>query len=158
MPIYLDLLSIWEEGVMTEQVHQELIHLGEVFRNQRTALGLSLRDVESATSIRCSCLEAIESGYLGRLISPIYAQGFIKKYAVFLGLDGDRILREHPYVLKIFKDFSEQNMDMLLDLESMGGRNSPEKAIRSWSNVWWAVLCIGSCSILWWLGSWLGVF
>lgn len=136
---------------MKENVHKELVHLGEVFRSRRQSLELSLRDVEAATSIRSSCLEAIEGGCLGKLISPIYAQGFIKKYAVFLGLDGDRILQEHPYVLKIFKDFSSHNIEMLLDLESMGGRNSPEKAVRSWSNLAWAVVAVGVLGCVWWV-------
>lgn len=142
---------------MSENIHQELVHLGEIFKKKREELDLSLKDVEGSTSIRYSCLEAIENGRLGNLISPIYAQGFIKKYALFLGLDGDKILKEHPYVLKIFKEFSEQNMEMFLDLESMGGRNSPEKAIRSWSNLWWAGIAVSGISLLWWLASSLGI-
>ncbi|MEF9497346.1 MULTISPECIES: helix-turn-helix domain-containing protein [Chlamydia] len=143
---------------MAEQIHKELLHLGEIFRTKREEQSLSLKDVEAATSIRYSCLEAIENGYLGKLISPIYAQGFIKKYAAYLGLDSERILQDHPYVMKIFKEFSEHNMEMLLDLESMGGRNSPEKAIRSWSNLWWAGLIVTSGIVIWWLGSLLSIF
>ncbi|BAE81480.1 transcription regulator [Chlamydia felis Fe/C-56] len=143
---------------MAEQIHKELVHLGEVFRTKREEQLLSLKDVEAATSIRYSCLEAIENGCLGKLISPIYAQGFIKKYAAYLGLDGERILQEHPYVMKIFKEFSEHNMEMLLDLESMGGRNSPEKAIRTWSNLWWVGLITISGMAIWWLGSLLSIF
>ncbi|WP_100934083.1 helix-turn-helix domain-containing protein [Candidatus Chlamydia corallus] len=143
---------------MQEHIHKELLHLGEIFRTSRESQSLSLKDVEAATSIRYCCLEAIEQGYLGKLISPIYAQGFIKKYAMYLGLDGDSILKEHPYVMKIFKEFSDHNMEMLLDLESMGGRNSPERAIHSWSNLWWAGLIIVGGIVLWWLGSLFSVF
>ena len=138
---------------MSEHIHKELLHLGEVFRSQREERALSLKDVEAATSIRLSALEAIEAGHLGKLISPVYAQGFMKKYAAFLGLDGERLIKEHPYVLKIFQEFSDQNMDMLLDLESMGGRNSPEKAIRSWFNLGWAGVLVLGVACLWWLGS-----
>ncbi|ANH78229.1 helix-turn-helix domain-containing protein [Candidatus Chlamydia sanziniae] len=138
---------------MKQHIHKELLHLGEVFRTCRESRSLSLRDVEAATSIRYSCLEAIEQGYLGKLISPIYAQGFIKKYAAYLGLDGENILQEHPYVMKIFKEFSDHNIEMLLDLESMGGRNSPERAIHSWANLWWAGLIVVGGMALWWLGS-----
>lgn len=138
---------------MRENVHKELVHLGEIFRSRRQELALSLRDVEAAISIRSSCLEAIEGGCLGKLISPIYAQGFIKKYAMFLGLDGDRILQDHPYVLKIFKEFSSHNIEMLLDLESMGGRNSPEKAVRSWANLAWATVIVGTCGCVWWIAT-----
>lgn len=140
---------------MTERIHQELLHLGSIFRSKREEKALSLRDVETAISIRYSCLEAIENGYLGKLISPVYAQGFIKKYALFLGLDSERILQEHPYVLKIFREFSEHNIEMLLDLESMGGRNSPERAIRSWLNLWKVGGIVVSGILIWRLGLFL---
>ncbi|WP_201456768.1 RodZ family helix-turn-helix domain-containing protein [Chlamydia sp. 17-3921] len=143
---------------MTEHIHKELVHLGDVFRSRREEQALSLKDVEAATSIRSSCLEAIEKGHLGKLISPIYAQGFIKKYALYLGLNGDQILQDHPYVLKILQEFSEHNMEMLLDLESMGGRNSPEKAIRSWAHLGWAGLFVLCGVTLWWLGSLFSIF
>lgn len=143
---------------MAEHIHQELIHLGAIFRSKREEKSLSLKDVETATAIRFSCLEAIENGCLGKLISPIYAQGFIKKYAAYLGLDSDRLLQEHPYVIKIFKEFSEHNMEMLLDLESMGGRNSPEKILRSWLHFWWIGLILGGSAVIWWIGSRLSIF
>ena len=47
---------------MSEHIHKELLHLGEVFRSQREERALSLKDVEAATSIRLSALEAIEAG------------------------------------------------------------------------------------------------
>ncbi|AHH22667.1 helix-turn-helix domain-containing protein [Chlamydia muridarum str. Nigg] len=143
---------------MSEHVHKELLHLGGVFRSQREEKAISLKDVEAATSIRLSALEAIEAGHLGKLISPVYAQGFMKKYADFLGLDGDKLLKEHPYVLKIFQEFSDQNVDMLLDLESMEGRNSPEKAIRSWLNLGWAGAFVLGVACIWWLGTLLHFF
>lgn len=73
----------------------ELKNLGDMLRSRRKELNLSLKDVETATSIRTNYLLAIEEGHMEKLISPIYAQGFVKQYASSLGLDGERLLAEY---------------------------------------------------------------
>ena len=55
--------------------------LGEIFQTRRKELNLSLKEVENSTSIRLPYLQAIEEGQMDKLISPIYAQGFVKQYA-----------------------------------------------------------------------------
>jgi hypothetical protein len=78
-------------GVMSDK----LTTMGEMFRSRRQQLGLSLKDVESATSVRTAYLQAIEDEHMDKLISHIYAEGFAKQYAAFLGLDGERIVGEY---------------------------------------------------------------
>ncbi len=78
--------------VSTEQKRE----LGDIFKNRRKEMNISLREAENATSIRMSYLQAIEEGEMNKLISPVYAQGFIRQYAAFLGVDGDKILRDNP--------------------------------------------------------------
>lgn len=68
--------------------------IGEMFKERRTERNLSLKEIETATSIRMNYLRAIEEGELFNMISPVYAKGFTKQYAQFLGLDGNRILKE----------------------------------------------------------------
>ena len=82
--------------------------IGDMFRNRRKELNLSLKEVESATCIRFNYLQAIEDGEMEKLISPVYAQGFVKQYASLLGLDGDRIISENPAVFeqRIHQDFA----------------------------------------------------
>lgn len=70
--------------------------IGQLLNQRRKELNISLKEVENATSIRLVYLQAIEDGDMTRLISPVYAQGFLKQYAAFLGMDGDRLVREHP--------------------------------------------------------------
>jgi len=79
---------------------QDLVSLGKLFVDRREELNLSLKAIESATSIRMVYLEAIEAGEVDKLISPIYAQGFVRQYAAFLGLDGDRIVMEHAELFR----------------------------------------------------------
>ena len=87
---------------------QDMQAIGQGFIQRRKELNLSLKEVESATSIRTSYLEAIESGQMEKLISPIYAQGFVRQYAAFLGMDGDRIITENSEIFKkpIHQEFS----------------------------------------------------
>lgn len=75
---------------------EQLRDIGESLRQRRQEMNLSLKEAENATSIRSSYLQAIEEGQAEKLISPVYAQGFIRQYASFLGLDGDSMVRSHP--------------------------------------------------------------
>ncbi|MCI0382524.1 MAG: helix-turn-helix domain-containing protein [Chlamydiae bacterium] len=75
--------------------------IGDMFRAKRKELNLTLKEVENATSIRSSYLGAIEEGNISQFISGVYAQGFIKQYASFLGFDAEKILREYPSAFKM---------------------------------------------------------
>lgn len=87
---------------------EDLQAVGQIFSQKRKELKLSLKEVESATSIRIGYLEAIEAGQMENVISPIYAQGFVKQYAAFLGIDGDKIVSENSEVFRrpITQEFS----------------------------------------------------
>jgi len=81
-------------------MNPEFSSLGETFKTRRKERNLSLKEVENATSIRVQYLQAIEDGQIEKLISPIYAQGFVKQYASFLELDANKILIDYADVLK----------------------------------------------------------
>jgi cytoskeleton protein RodZ len=68
--------------------------IGQLLENKRREKGLSLKDVEEATKIRKRYLEGLEREDYGMLPDPIYAHGFLKTYANFLGLDGEKLSRE----------------------------------------------------------------
>lgn len=65
---------------------------GEIFRQERENQGLTLRDIEEVTSIRLKYLEAIENGNNDLLPGEVYAKGFVRNYAITLGLDGDEFV------------------------------------------------------------------
>ena len=67
--------------------------VGEILRRTRIYYGLSLGDVESALRIRASQLSALEEGQLEKLPGRVYAIGFVRAYAEFLGLDGDKMVQ-----------------------------------------------------------------
>lgn len=75
--------------------------LGNYLKNQRVAQNLTLKDVENSTSIRTSYLEHIEEGRTKELLSSVYALGFMKQYAAFLGIDVEGIIKENPQAFKL---------------------------------------------------------
>ena len=77
--------------------------LGELFKTKRKELNLSLKEVENATSIRTSHLESIEEGKDDAFLSPVFMLGFMRQYASFLGVDGEKLISEHPEALKLGK-------------------------------------------------------
>ena len=70
-----------------EQI-QRLMQIGAYLRQVREDNSLSLEEVAARTLIQPRLLRAIESGEMHQLPEPIYIQGFIKRYADSLGLDG----------------------------------------------------------------------
>ena len=67
--------------------------VGEILRRTRKQYGQSLRDVSAALRIRPQQLEALEKGEWHRLPGKVYTIGFVRSYAEYLGLDGEKIVR-----------------------------------------------------------------
>ncbi len=62
-------------------------------RDARLGLDRDLREIASALRIRHAYLEAIEEERFGDLPEPVYAIGFVRAYAGYLGLDGEEMVR-----------------------------------------------------------------
>lgn len=67
--------------------------LGQRLKEKREALGLTIEDVAKETRIKPRFIEALEKGDYGSLPGDIFARGFIRNYASFLGLDPGEMLR-----------------------------------------------------------------
>lgn len=68
--------------------------IGEKLKEERVRLGYSLEEVEEETKIRKYYLEAIENENFAVLPPKVYAVGFVKRYAKFLGLDEQEFANE----------------------------------------------------------------
>ena len=66
--------------------------VGEILREEREKRGLTVKDIETATSIRALYLSAIEEGNYSVVPGDVYVKGFIRNYAVFLGLDANQMV------------------------------------------------------------------
>ena len=63
-----------------------------MLREVRERRGLSLADAERETKIRQKYLAALEDDNLAALPGPLYVRGFLRNYALFLGVDADETL------------------------------------------------------------------
>jgi cytoskeletal protein RodZ len=68
--------------------------IGRILEQTRRDRGLSLDEVEQATKIRKRYLTGLEREDYAMLPDAVYAQGFLKTYANFLGLDGEELSRQ----------------------------------------------------------------
>ncbi|HIK55625.1 MAG TPA: helix-turn-helix domain-containing protein [Synechococcales cyanobacterium M55_K2018_004] len=84
----------------TSPLEQEQIkRLGEIgaqLRQLREDQMLTLEHIATKTMIQPRLLQAIEDGQLSKLPEPVYIQGFIKRYATALGVDGQAYAEAFP--------------------------------------------------------------
>ena len=65
---------------------------GEILRTARLRRHISLADAEQATRIRLQYLQALEDDDLGALPAGVYSRGFLRNYALFLGVPPEDVL------------------------------------------------------------------
>ena len=134
---------------MTEEVKK----VGEMFKTKRKELNLSLKEVENATSIRMNHLEAIEEGKEEEFLSPVYLLGFMRQYASFLGIDGEKIINDHPdtYNKEAKKHEFSYGIGTLEVRGSMGG------GVKWFPNLIWAAVSVVVIALGYYLAKYLGV-
>jgi len=70
--------------------------LGETLQRARLARGVTLEEAERTTRISRRYLEALENEKFGLLPAPVYARGFLRTYARYLGLEPADLLPLFP--------------------------------------------------------------
>ena len=70
--------------------------IGKTLADRRASRSLSLEKVMQSTKIRLPYLQAIERGEWNELPGEVYVRGFVRRYAQYLGLDGDKLME--PYL------------------------------------------------------------
>ncbi|HEX2183750.1 MAG TPA: helix-turn-helix domain-containing protein [Rubrobacteraceae bacterium] len=79
---------------MPEGVPNGEAKIGRVLEMARKQRGLTLDEAEHATKIRKRYLDGLEREDFGVLPDAVYARGFLKTYANYLGLDGEELARQ----------------------------------------------------------------
>ncbi|MDY0227030.1 MAG: DUF4115 domain-containing protein [Desulfomicrobium apsheronum] len=78
----------------------DLIEIGTALREGREQKGLTVEAVEEKTKIAPSVIIALEEGNSARFPHAVYARGFVRSYALLLGLDAQELCahfgREYP--------------------------------------------------------------
>jgi cytoskeleton protein RodZ len=69
---------------------------GNVLQSRRVERGLTLIQAAAATHVRVAHLHAIETGHLELLPAPVYARGYVRTYARYLGVDPEPLVARVP--------------------------------------------------------------
>ncbi len=134
-------------------MNEDIKKIGETFRTKREEMHLSLKEVENATSIRQTYLQAIEEGRAGQFLSPVYALGFIKQYATFLGFDSEQLLKDNPGAFKM----RAEKHDFAYGIGTLEMRSSPSGGVRLKPNLLWGGLSVLIIVAAWYFAKFLGV-
>ena len=79
------------EKDLLHHFHTDL-SVGDILRRARLQKNLSIEDLEVAIRVSAAHIRAIEEGRLDVLPGRVYALGFIRAYAEYVGLDGDKMI------------------------------------------------------------------
>lgn len=126
--------------------------VGEVFKQRRQEMNLSLKEIENATSIRVAHLQAIEEGEMSKLISPVYAQGFVRQYANYLGIDADKLVKEYSQQFK-----RPDPQDFAYGIGTLEMRGNPGGGVKWLPNLLWILISVGVVVGAWYLARYLEV-
>lgn len=132
---------------------EELKRVGALFKSKRKELNLTLKEVENSTSIRSSYLEAIEDGRIQQFISGVYALGFMKQYANFLGIDMETMIRENPQVFRM----PAEKHEFSYGIGTLEVRGSMGGGVKWLPNLLWAGAAALVLVVAWYLAKFLGV-
>jgi len=70
--------------------------IGVELRDARLARGVTIDDAQRATRISRRYLEALEAEDFAALPAPVFARGFLRSYAQFLGIDPTELVSRFP--------------------------------------------------------------
>ncbi|CUI17117.1 conserved hypothetical protein [Candidatus Protochlamydia naegleriophila] len=133
-------------------LQQEMQAVGDLLRQKRKQMNVSLKEAENATSIRMTYLQALEEGEMDKLISPVYAQGFFKQYASFLGIDGESIVREKPFVFN-----RPEAQEFSYGIGTLEVRGNPGAGVKWFPNAMWVLAFILVLASAWYVARFFGV-
>lgn len=132
---------------------EALKKLGEKFRGKREEMNLTLKEVENATSIRMTYLQAIEEGRVSHFLSSVYALGFIRQYANFLGFEQEKLLKEFPDALRL----PTEKQDFAYGIGTLEMRSSPQGGVRWVPNLVWGSAFVLLAIAAWYFAKFMGI-
>ena len=101
--------------------------IGSTLRDARTRRKLGLEEVESATKIRLRYLRAMENEEWDVLPGGAYSRAFLRTYASYLGLDGERIAEDYRHAAE-----HDGERPVGVDVTAMGRPGRREWKVSGW--------------------------
>ena len=74
--------------LLNETQKEQLQEISRCLLQARQEKSIRIEEVAAKTHIRLSFLKALDAGHFEELPEPVYVQGFLRRYADVLGLDG----------------------------------------------------------------------
>ncbi len=108
--------------------------VGEFLRAERLKKALSIKDVESAISIRALYLNAIEEGDYDIVPGEVYLKGFIRNYATFLELDPQKAIELYSQNKEQTKAQTNENIIASIEKNSNEEYNEKINALKDKNN------------------------
>lgn len=109
--------------------------IGRKLRRARERREIDLSEVEASTKIRRQYLRAIEDEEWGALPGPPYSRSFIRTYAAFLGLDGERLAEDFR-----LETGEPQTAEIAAVAEAGGGPGAGRRRVPRLSTGAWAAI------------------
>lgn len=85
-----------DTSLLQQEQVERLMQIGAYLHHIREEKALSLEEMAARTLVQARLLKAIEEGKLHQLPEPVYVQGFIRRYAEALGLEGAEFADAFP--------------------------------------------------------------
>jgi cytoskeleton protein RodZ len=77
----------------------EYQEIGQYLRESRESLHVTIEDAARALHIRAKYLKALEKGDLNDMPGKAYIRGYIRNYALYLGLEVDKVLEAYGVLI-----------------------------------------------------------
>ncbi len=87
--------SLIKDSANDSQQNQQAYHFGEIFRQRRSQLKVSVEQASRVLRIQARYLQALEDGDFTALPERVFTLGFIRSYGNYLGLDGVILVKKY---------------------------------------------------------------
>lgn len=116
-----------------------LTAIGEKLKAAREKRGLTIDQAQRQTHIHSTVLTALETGRSDEVLTPTYVKSFLKKYALYLGIDQNQIVKEYS---SLHPDFESPGISLGIENGTAGSRVDFGPFLRFARNLAIAVVCI----------------
>lgn len=130
----------WEREADTESVP-----FGSWLRQQRELREITLREISDATKISLRYLEALEEERFDLLPATLFARGFLRQYARYVGLDPDEAVNRLLIAQRAAEPDEPEEEERRSDMAWAPARARSSKSGGNWKNV---VLIAGVAAVL----------
>lgn len=134
-----------------QSAEAETASFGDWLRRQREMREISLRDIADRTKISLRYLEAMEDDRFDLLPAPIFAKGFLREYARYVGLSPDEVVNHY---LAVQQQQSPEEDGVKKDQTLVNRPYRQVKPVRSWTYGLFLVLAVLVLIALVWLLVW----